>query len=68
MDNQNQGFGSSSRQPYFQQQQQIPSTQDRTTIKLKETLEKFMQASMANQKNTEVSIRNLETQVGQLTK
>jgi len=27
-----------------------------------------MQASMANQKNTETSIRNLETQVGQMTK
>ena len=27
-----------------------------------------MQASMANQKNTEASIRNLETQVGQLAK
>ena len=49
------------------QQQQFPSTQDRTT-KLEDTLEKFMQASMANQKNTEASIRNLETQVGQLAK
>jgi len=36
--------------------------------KLEETLEKFMQASMANQKNTEASIINLETQVGQLAK
>ncbi|XP_052734138.1 uncharacterized protein LOC128196675 [Vigna angularis] len=36
--------------------------------KLEDTLEKFMQASMTNQKNTEASIRNLETQVGQLAK
>ena len=35
---------------------------------MEDTLEKFMQASMANQKNTEASIRNLETQVGQLAK
>jgi len=53
--NQNQGFGwkqdvgSSNKQPPYHQQQQIPSTHDRTT-KLEETLEKFIQASMANQK------------------
>jgi len=35
---------------------------------LEDTLEKFMQASMNNQKNTKASIRNLETQVGQLAK
>ena len=68
--NQSQGFGwkqdvGSSNTPY--QQQQFPSTQNRTT-KLEDTLEKFMQASMANQKNTKASIRNLETQVGQLAK
>ena len=40
---------------------------DRTS-KLEDTLEKFMQASLTNQKNTEASIRNLETQVGQLAK
>ncbi|KAF1874102.1 hypothetical protein Lal_00041546 [Lupinus albus] len=34
--------------------------------KLEDTLEKFMQALMTNQKNIEASIRNLETQVGQL--
>jgi len=62
--NQNQGFGASNRQPYFQQHQQSSSTQDRATIELKETLEEFMQASMTNQKNNEASIRNLETQVG----
>jgi len=40
---------------------------DRTT-KLEDTLEKFMQASLTNQKNIETSIRNLEIQVGQLAK
>jgi len=50
----------------FQQQQQ-PTLYDRTS-KLEETLEKFMQASLTNQKNQEASLRNLETQVGQLAK
>jgi len=40
---------------------------DRTS-KLEETWEKFMQASLTNQKNQESSLRNLETQVGQLAK
>ena len=40
---------------------------DRTT-KLEDTLEKCMQASLTNKKNTEASIRNLGTQVGQLAK
>ena len=35
---------------------------------MEDTLEKFMQASLTNQKNTEASIRSLETQVGQLAK
>jgi len=52
---------------YQQQQQQYPSLQDRTN-KLEDTLEKFMQASLSNQKNNEESLRNLETQVGQLAK
>jgi len=47
----------------FQQQQ--PTLYDRTS-KLEETLEKFMQTSLTNQKNQEASLRNLETQVGQL--
>jgi len=50
----------------FQQQQQ-PTLYDRTS-KLEETLENFMQASLTNQKNREASLRNLETQVGQLDK
>ena len=65
--NQNQNFGwkqddsPSNRQPSYQQQQQhYPSVHDRTT-KLEDTLEKFMQASLTNQKNTEASIRNLES-------
>jgi len=52
---------------YQQQQQQYPSLQDRTS-KLEETLEKFMHATMTHQKNQEASMRNLETQVGQLAK
>ncbi|KAF1891446.1 hypothetical protein Lal_00017082 [Lupinus albus] len=70
--NQNQNYGwmpesgSSKRQPPYQQpfqQTQHPPMHERQT-KLEDTLEKFMQASMTNQKNTEASIRNLETQVG----
>ena len=45
------------------------------TIKLEDTLDKFIQASLANhqsneafQKNIEASIQNLETQVGQISK
>jgi hypothetical protein len=37
-------------------------------IKFEYILDKFRQASMTNQKNTEASIRNLETQVRQLEK
>jgi len=48
-------------------QQQQPTLYDRTS-KLEETLEKFMQTSLTHQKNMEVSLRNLETQVGQLAK
>jgi len=40
---------------------------DRTS-KLEETLEKFMQTSLTNQKNQEAYLRNLEIQVGQLAK
>jgi hypothetical protein len=36
--------------------------------KLEDTSEKFKKASMTNQKNAKASIRNLETQVGQLAK
>ncbi|XP_019425057.1 PREDICTED: uncharacterized protein LOC109333933 [Lupinus angustifolius] len=62
--------GPSNRQPPFQpsyQQGTHPPLHERQT-KLEETLEKFMQVSISNQKNTDASIRNLETQVGQLAK
>ncbi|XP_058775111.1 uncharacterized protein LOC131649366 [Vicia villosa] len=36
--------------------------------KIEDTLNQFMQLSMANQKNTDALIRNLETQVGQIAK
>ncbi|XP_019431544.1 PREDICTED: uncharacterized protein LOC109338712 [Lupinus angustifolius] len=74
--NQNQNFGwrqeagPSNRQPPYQssyQQGQHPPLHERQT-KLEETLENFMQVSISNQKNTDASIRNLETQVGQLAK
>ncbi|XP_019420640.1 PREDICTED: uncharacterized protein LOC109330817 [Lupinus angustifolius] len=74
--NQNQNYrwrqetGPSNRQPPFQpsyQQDTHPPLHERQT-KLEETLEKFMQVSIANQKNTDASIQNLETQVGQLAK
>ncbi|XP_019453179.1 PREDICTED: uncharacterized protein LOC109354835 [Lupinus angustifolius] len=74
--NQNQNYGwrpkvgPSNRQPSFQQPFQLdqhPPMHERLT-KLEDTLEKFMQVSLTNHKNTEASIRNLETQVGQLAK
>ncbi|XP_019433900.1 PREDICTED: uncharacterized protein LOC109340637 [Lupinus angustifolius] len=72
--NQNYGWrhetGPSNRQPLHQssyQQGQHPPLHERQT-KLEEILEKFVQVSIANQKNTNASIRNLETQVGQLAK
>ena len=69
--NYNQGWkqdvGPSARQTPFQQFNQQPPTQDRTS-KLNDTLMQFMQMSMSNQKNTDASIKNLETQIGQLAK
>jgi len=44
-----------------------PDLHERTT-KLEETLAEFMQVSMSNHKSTELSIKNLEIQVGQLAK
>ncbi|XP_028223523.1 uncharacterized protein LOC114405026 [Glycine soja] len=48
-------------------QQQGPSLSERTT-KLEETLAQFMQVSLTNHKSTESAIKNLEVQVGQLSK
>jgi len=48
-------------------QQQQPTLYEQTS-KLEENLEKFVQTSLTNQKNQEASLRNLETQVGQLAK
>ncbi|KAL5142332.1 hypothetical protein HKD37_09G025535 [Glycine soja] len=53
--------------PSNRPQQQRPSLYDRTT-KLEETLAQFMKVSMSNQKSTESAIKNLEVQVGQLSK
>ena len=55
--------GPSNQQP-FNNFQQHPPQQDRTQ-KLEDTLNQFMQLSMANQQNTNASIKNLETQMGQ---
>lgn len=44
----------------FHQQPQNPPQPD-ITLKLEETLNQFMQMSITNQKNTDASIRNLET-------
>jgi hypothetical protein len=71
--NHNQGYSlrqqasPSQRQPPYQHNQNQPSTEQRMS-KLEDTLEKFMQASLTNQKNTEASIINLEAQVGTLEK
>src|ERR1043165_3690556 len=59
---QNQG-----QQPNQSHQQNQPPNQVRSS-NIQDTLAQFMQASMANQKSTEASIKNLETQVGQLAK
>ncbi|WVZ01758.1 hypothetical protein V8G54_022564, partial [Vigna mungo] len=48
-----QDVGPSNRQPPYQHQQQNPFVHERIN-KLEDTLEKFMHASMTNQKNTEL--------------
>ena len=47
--------------------QQGPNIFQRTT-KLEETLTQFMQVTMSNHKSTKSTLKNLEVQVGQLTK
>src|ERR1044072_2775522 len=51
-----------------QAQPQIQPQNQARTSNIQDTLAQFMQASMANQKSTEASIKNLETQMGQLAK
>jgi len=55
--------GPSNQQPY-KNFQQYPPQQDHTQ-KLEDTLNQFMQLTMANQQNNNASIKNLETQMGQ---
>jgi len=55
--------GPSNQQPY-NNSQQYPPQQDRTQ-KLEDTLNQFMQLTMANQQNYNASIKNLKTQMGQ---
>jgi len=71
--NQNQNFrwkqdvGSSNKRASFQQQSLYPSIQERLS-KFEDTLEKFMQASLASQENDKVEIKKLETQAGHIAK
>lgn len=53
---------------YQNYQHQHNANQPDRTSKLEDTLQQSMQQSMANQKNTDASIKNLETQVGQIAK
>ncbi|XP_058753377.1 uncharacterized protein LOC131626574 [Vicia villosa] len=64
-----QDTGTANRPHQYQgyQQPHHPNQPDRTA-KLEDTLQQFMQLSIANQKNTDASIKNLETQVGQIAK
>jgi len=49
-------FSSNRHQPYQQPQQHYPSLHERTS-KLEDKLEKFMHASLTNQKNIEASLK-----------
>ncbi|XP_058725956.1 uncharacterized protein LOC131597266 [Vicia villosa] len=66
----NQGYPYNNNASYGQNRpnQYQSYTQPDKLSKIKDTLNQFMQLSMANQKNTDASIRNLETQVGQIAK
>jgi len=60
--------GSSNKQGPFQQQQPLyPSVTERLN-KFGDTLENFMKATMASQKNNIDAIRNIENQVAQIAK
>ncbi|XP_058734316.1 uncharacterized protein LOC131606046 [Vicia villosa] len=68
----NQGYSHNNNASYGQSQnrsnQYQSYTQPDKLSKIEDTLNQFMQLSMSNQKNTDASIRNLETQVGQIAK
>ncbi|XP_058727136.1 uncharacterized protein LOC131598568 [Vicia villosa] len=66
----NQGYQHNNNASYGQNRpnQYQSYTQPDKLSKIEDTLNQFMQLSMANQKNTDASIRNLETQVGQIAK
>ncbi|XP_058742365.1 uncharacterized protein LOC131614837 [Vicia villosa] len=66
----NQGYPHNNNASYGQNRpnQYQSYTQPDKLSKIEDTLNQFMQLSMANQKNTDASIRNLETQVGQIAK
>src|SRR3954466_1539146 len=59
----NQGYQQQAFQPYTQPPQQQQGGQS----KLEETVNQFIQTSVINQKNQEAAIKNLQTQVGQIT-
>ncbi|CAL0331053.1 unnamed protein product [Lupinus luteus] len=56
------------RQPYIPRNNQFQHPTQDKNVKLEDTLNQFMQMTMANQKNTDASLRNMEIQVGQLAK
>ena len=65
----NQDSGPSNKQCPFQQQQQLLYVSVPEILnKLEDALEKFMKATMASQENNITTIRNIETQVGQICK
>ncbi|XP_019420653.1 PREDICTED: uncharacterized protein LOC109330831 [Lupinus angustifolius] len=56
------------RQNFYPQNNQYQHPTQDKSIKLENTLNQFMQMTMANQKNTNASLRNIEIQIGQLAK
>ena len=60
--------GPSNKQCPFEQQQPLYPLVLERLRKFEDIFEKFMQAYLANQKNNEITIRNLETHVGKIAK
>ena len=60
--NQNQSL---KQDPFQQQQPLYPSSQEKIS-KLEDTLEKFMQTTLSNQKNFDIVVKNLQTQLRQI--